>query len=94
MLPYPVTLIPLFLIFRDLGWIGTFKPLIVPNFLEVPFFIFLLRQFFLTIPMDLSDAACMDGARELGIFWYVSAPAPHPPGTDYGCALYLSRHLE
>jgi len=78
MIPYPVTLIPLFLIFRDLGWIGTFKPLIVPSFLGTPFFIFLLRQFFLTIPMDLSDAARIDGARELGIFWYIILPLTRP----------------
>lgn len=78
MIPYPVTLIPLFLIFRDLGWIGTFKPLIVPSFLGTPFFIFLLRQFFLTIPMDLSDAARIDGAREIGIFWHIILPLTRP----------------
>lgn len=78
MIPYPVTLIPLFLIFRDLGWIGTFKPLIIPNFLGAPFFIFLLRQFFLTIPMDLSDAARIDGASELGIFWNIILPLTRP----------------
>ncbi|MCB0106385.1 MAG: carbohydrate ABC transporter permease [Caldilineaceae bacterium] len=78
MIPYPVTLIPLFLIFRDFGWIGTFKPLIVPSFLGTPFFIFLLRQFFLTIPMDLSDAARIDGAREVGIFWHIILPLTRP----------------
>ena len=78
MIPYPVTLIPLFLIFRDFGWIGTFKPLIVPSFLGTPFFIFLLRQFFLTIPMDLSDAARIDGAREIGIFWHIILPLTRP----------------
>jgi multiple sugar transport system permease protein len=78
MIPYPVTLIPLFLVFRDLGWIGTFKPLIVPSFLGTPFFIFLLRQFFLTIPMDLSDAARIDGAREIGIFWHIILPLTRP----------------
>jgi multiple sugar transport system permease protein len=78
MIPYPVTLIPQFLIFKQIGWVGTFNPLIVPNFLGVPFFIFLLRQFFLTIPMDLSDAARIDGANDLGIFWRVILPLTKP----------------
>lgn len=78
MIPYPVTLIPQFLIFKQIGWVGTFNPLIVPNFLGVPFFIFLLRQFFLTIPMDLSDAARIDGASDWGIFWRVILPLTQP----------------
>jgi len=78
MIPYPVTLIPQFLIFKEIGWVGTFKPLIIPNFLGVPFFIFLLRQFFLTIPMDLSDAARIDGANEFGIFWRIILPLTRP----------------
>lgn len=78
MIPYPVTLIPLFLIFKEMGWVGTFKPLIIPNFLGAPFFIFLLRQFFLTIPMDLSDAARIDGANDWSIFWRVILPLTRP----------------
>jgi len=78
MIPYPVTLIPLFLIFKEMGWVGTFKPLIIPNFLGAPFFIFLLRQFFLTIPMDLSDAARIDGANDWNIFWRVILPLTRP----------------
>jgi multiple sugar transport system permease protein len=78
MIPYPVTLIPLFLVFKEIGWVGTFKPLIVPNFLGTAFFIFLLRQFFLTIPADLSDAARIDGAGELGIFWRIILPLSRP----------------
>jgi multiple sugar transport system permease protein len=78
MIPYPVTLIPLFLIFKELGWVGTFKPLIVPNFLGTAFFIFLLRQFFLSIPLDLSDAARIDGASELGIFSRIVLPLAKP----------------
>ena len=74
MIPYPVTLIPLFLIFKEIGWVGTFKPLIVPNFLGTAFFIFLLRQFFLSIPLDLSDAARIDGASEFGIFSRIVLP--------------------
>jgi len=78
MIPGPVVLIPLFLIFKDIGWVGTFKPLIVPAFLGSPFFIFLLRQFFLTIPMDLSDAARIDGASDWGIFWRIILPLTQP----------------
>ncbi|MCC6456939.1 MAG: carbohydrate ABC transporter permease [Caldilineaceae bacterium] len=78
MIPYPVTLIPLFLIFKELGWVGTFKPLIVPNFLGTAFFIFLLRQFFLSIPLDLSDAARIDGASEFGIFSRIVLPLAKP----------------
>ena len=78
MIPYPVTLIPLFLIFKEIGWVGTFKPLIVPNFLGTAFFIFLLRQFFLSIPLDLSDAARIDGASEFGIFSRIVLPLAKP----------------
>lgn len=78
MIPYPVTLIPLFLIFKEIGWVGTFKPLIVPNFLGTAFFIFLLRQFFLSIPLDLSDAARIDGASEFGIFSRIILPLAKP----------------
>jgi multiple sugar transport system permease protein len=73
-----VTLIPQFLIFKEIGWVGTFNPLIIPNFLGTPFFIFLLRQFFLTIPMDLSDAARIDGANDWGIFWRIVLPLTQP----------------
>jgi multiple sugar transport system permease protein len=78
MLPYAVLMIPTFLIFNALGWIGTFKPLIVPAFLGAPFFIFLLRQFFMTIPFDLSDAATIDGCSEFSILWYIVLPLSKP----------------
>ncbi len=78
MLPYVVLMIPTFLIFNALGWIGSFKPLIVPAFFGAPFFIFLLRQFFMTIPFDLSDAATIDGASEAAILWYVILPLSKP----------------
>ncbi|NMB12154.1 MAG: carbohydrate ABC transporter permease, partial [Firmicutes bacterium] len=78
MLPFPVTMIPLFVTFGRLGWINTFKPLIVPAFLGNAFYIFLLRQFFMTIPMELSDAARIDGASELGIFWRIVLPLSRP----------------
>ena len=78
MLPYEVTMIPLFMIFNSLGWVGSFKPLIVPAFFGAPFFIFLLRQSFMTIPFDLSDAATIDGCSEFGILWYVILPLAKP----------------
>jgi len=78
MLPYQVTLIPLFALFTRLGWVGTFKPLIVPYCLGTPFYIFLLRQFFLGIPQDLSSAARIDGCNEFGIFWRIIMPLSKP----------------
>ena len=78
MLPSQVTLIPLYLIFRDLGWVGTFLPLVVPHFFGNALYVFLLRQFLLTIPLELSDAAKIDGASELGILWYIMIPLMRP----------------
>jgi multiple sugar transport system permease protein len=78
MLPAQVTMLPVFLIFRALGWTGTFLPLIVPSFFGSAFSIFLLRQFFLTIPQDLSDAARIDGCSELTTLFRVVAPLAKP----------------
>jgi multiple sugar transport system permease protein len=78
LLPYPVTLIPLYVIFKTLGLVGTFAPLIVPAFFGNAFFIFLLRQFFLTIPREMDEAARIDGASHLAIFWRVILPLSRP----------------
>jgi multiple sugar transport system permease protein len=79
MLPPQVTIIPLFVIFRNLGWIDTYFPLILPAYLSGwPFFIFLMRQFFLTIPNDLSEAATVDGAGHLRIYRSVILPLAKP----------------
>ncbi|MDI7275023.1 MAG: carbohydrate ABC transporter permease, partial [Anaerolineae bacterium] len=78
MIPYQVTMVPLFLIFNKLGWINTWLPLIAPEYFGAAFFIFLLRQFFLTIPNDLSDAARIDGAGEGTIFLRVILPLTKP----------------
>jgi multiple sugar transport system permease protein len=78
MLPAQVTLIPLYLIYRQIGWIGTFLPLTVPSFFGNAFFVFLLRQFLLSIPTELSDAAKMDGASELGILRHIMLPLMRP----------------
>ncbi len=74
MVPYAVTMVPLFIIFKNLGWINTFLPLVVPAFFGSPYFIFMLRQFFMTIPVDLSEAARIDGANELQIMWRIILP--------------------
>src|SRR5436190_18402593 len=84
MLPFPVTMVSLFALFRWLGdttgtpWLGTFKPLWVPAWFGAAFNIFLLRQFFLTIPNELSEAARIDGCSELGIFWRIILPLSPP----------------
>jgi len=78
MLPAQVTMVPLFSIFKWLGWIDTFLPLTVPAFLGNAFFIFLLRQFFLTIPADLTDAARLDGCTEFDIHRRVIVPLATP----------------
>ena len=74
MLPWQVTMVPLFITYKNLGWINTYLPLVVPSLFGNAFFIFMLRQFFLTIPEELSDAARIDGASELGILWRIIVP--------------------
>ena len=78
MLPYPVTMIPLYVLFNRLGWINTILPLTAPAFLGSPFYIFLMRQFFLTIPRDFEDAARIDGANTLQIIARIMAPLALP----------------
>lgn len=78
MIPPQVSLIPNFIIFKYLGWIGTQLPLIIPAFWGGAFGTFLLRQYFLTIPRDLVDAARMDGASLFDIFWRVYMPLSKP----------------
>jgi len=77
-LPDFVTFIPLYLVFRDLGWINTYLPLVIPTFLGSPFFIFLLRQFYMGLPEELSDAARVDGASEFRIFTQIVLPLAVP----------------
>jgi len=78
MIPYTVTLIPLYKIYRDIGWINTHYPLIVPPAIGNAFSIFLLRQFFLTLPKELEEAARIDGASTLQIFWRIMIPLVKP----------------
>jgi multiple sugar transport system permease protein len=103
MLPYQVTMIPIFIAFKHFGWVGTNIPLWLPAFFGAPFFIFLLRQFFLGLPKELEDAARIDGASELRIYWQIMLPLCRPAlltialfqfmgsWTDYqGPLIYLS----
>ncbi len=78
MLPGAVTMIPVFLIFRSLGWIDTLRPLWLPSFFGGAFSVFLLRQFFMTIPNDLEDAAKIDGCSYFGIYWRIMLPLIKP----------------
>jgi multiple sugar transport system permease protein len=78
MLPSAVTMIPVFYLFKSLGWINTFYPLIVPAFFGNAFFIFLLRQFYMSIPTELEDAAKIDGLGTVGILWRIIVPLTLP----------------
>ncbi len=79
MLPMQVTMIPVFVIFKEIGWLNSFKPLTLPAFLGGGAFnIFLLRQFFLSIPRDLLDSARIDGCSEFRIYWNIVLPNAKP----------------
>ena len=79
MLPMQVTMIPVFVLFKEFGWLNTFMPLTIPAFFGGGAFnIFLLRQFFLTIPKDLLDSARIDGCSELKIYWKIVLPLAKP----------------
>ncbi len=78
MLPGEVTMIPIYRLFYQLKWINTFLPLFVPSFFAPAFFVFLLRQFFLSIPQDLIDAARIDGASAFRIWWQIVLPLSRP----------------
>lgn len=91
MLPGQVTFIPLYVIFAKLGWVGTFLPLIIPTFLGNPFFIFLLRQFFLGIPSELSDAARIDGAGDFRILTRIILPLSLPALITVGLFTFIDK---
>lgn len=78
MLPSQVRLIPTYVMFQKLGWIDTLLPLIIPNFFANAYDVFLLRQFFMTVPLELDDAAKIDGATPLQTFWYIMLPQARP----------------
>jgi len=78
MLPYQVTMIPTFILFRHMGWVNTLKPLIVPNFFGNAFYIFLLRQFMMTVPSEMDEAAIIDGCSPFGLYWRIMVPMAKP----------------
>jgi len=78
MVPFPVLMVPLYGVFTKLGWVGSLYPLWVPAFFGSAFNIFLMRQFFLTIPDELGEAARIDGCSEWGIFWRIVLPLSRP----------------
>jgi multiple sugar transport system permease protein len=78
MLPAQVLLIPQYLLFRELGWLNSLLPLVVPQYFGTAFYIFLLRQFFMTIPRELDEAALVDGATYLDIYWRILLPLCRP----------------
>ncbi len=89
-MPYVVLVVPTFIIFSRLGWIDTFLPLTVPQFFGGgAFYIFLLRQFFRTIPEELADAARIDGANEFEIFWRIMLPLAKPALVTVGIFTFL-----
>lgn len=90
MVPNAVTMVPLFIIFKELGWINTFLPLIVPAFLGHPFHIFLLRQFYTTIPKEIEDAARIDGASIPQIWARIMLPLMGPALAAVGIFAFRS----
>jgi ABC-type glycerol-3-phosphate transport system permease component len=78
MVPGWVTLIPQFIMFKDFGWLDSFKPLIIPQLFANPAYLFLLRQFFLTLPYEIEDAAKIDGCGYFRIYWNIALPLVTP----------------
>jgi multiple sugar transport system permease protein len=88
MFPPELTLVPTFVLFKHLNWLDTLKPLIVPYwFGGGAFFIFLFRQFFMSLPQDLIDSARLDGAGHFRVFWEIAAPLTMPA---YAAAAIIS----
>ncbi|MBN1964571.1 MAG: carbohydrate ABC transporter permease [Anaerolineae bacterium] len=78
MIPYQVTLVPRFILFSKLGWVNTYLPLIIPAFTGSPFLIFLVRQYMMSIPFELDEAAYIDGATRFDVFWRIILPLARP----------------
>lgn len=90
MIPGQVTMIPLFLLFEKLGMVGTPLPLVIPAFFGVPFYIFLLRQFFMGLPDSLREAAKIDGAGEFRIYWQIMLPLAKPAVLAVGLFQFMA----
>ncbi len=90
MIPFPVVMVPLYGLFRWFGWIGSLRPLWVPTFFAAAFNVFLLRQFFRTIPNELSESARIDGCSEFRIFWQIVLPLAKPAVTVVALFQFLA----
>jgi len=89
MVPSQVTLIPTFILFRAIGWVNTLLPLTVPAFFGSAFGIFLLRQFFLTLPHELFEAATIDGAAPPRQYWSIALPLAKPALATFGVFVFM-----
>ncbi|MDQ3005035.1 MAG: carbohydrate ABC transporter permease [Chloroflexota bacterium] len=89
MLPSQVRLIPVYILFNKLGWVNTLLPLIIPQFFANAYDVFLLRQFFMTIPLELDDAAKIDGANPLQVLMYIILPQARPALVSVGIFHFL-----
>jgi ABC-type glycerol-3-phosphate transport system permease component len=89
MLPPFATLLPLYAFYRDIHWVNTFLPLTIPAFFGSAYMIFLLRQFFMTLPSELEDAARIDGCTRFGIFWRIFLPLSKPAVITVGIFTFM-----
>jgi len=89
MIPSIVLFIPNFVLVRQIGWIGTFQGIVAPAFLMTPFAVFFMRQFFLSLNKELEEAALMDGATLVGVFWKVSLPLMRGPLLTLGLLTFI-----
>ncbi len=89
MVPSQITMIPLFIFYSRLGWINTYYPFILPSFLGSPFFIFLFRQFYLSLPNELNEAARIDGASEFQIWRKIYLPLSKPAMATTAIFLFM-----
>ncbi len=89
MIPGQIMLLPRFVVFQWLGWVGSYLPLIVPSFVGHAFFIFVMRQYIMTIPRDLDEAARMDGASTWDVFFRIILPLCVPPMMVTGVLTFL-----
>lgn len=92
MLPSAVTLVPIYILFNNIGWVGSILPLVVPAFFGNAFFIFMLRQFYLTIPRELEEAATIDGASVYRIWWNIMLPLSGPALATVGVFTFVSTY--
>ena len=90
LIPYQVTMVPVYIIFRNLGMLGSYWPLIIPNFTAGAFYVFLMRQFFMTIPNSLVDASKIDGASHFTIYSKIMVPLTKPALTTIAVFSFIN----